>query len=120
MPDPAKSGKAMAKSVARLADALGATVVAELPRSGGGAFGAARLARIVGDLQHDLVPSRGKRPGRPTMSGWSLRPKVPMSRATKKRLVQLARQASTPNREVSPMQVAARLLEEALAALPTR
>jgi hypothetical protein len=52
------------------------------------------------------------------MSGWSLRPKVPMSRATKKRLVQLARQASSTQREVSPMQVAARLLEEALAALP--
>src|SRR5262249_3327193 len=105
-------------SIDRLADSLGATIVAELPRTGGGAFGAARLARIVGDLQRELVPSRGKRPGRPTMSGWSLRPKVPMSVATKRRLVQLARQAGSPEREVSPMQIAARLLEEVLAALP--
>lgn len=104
----------MAKSTKELADALGARVVGKLPKTGGGAFGAARLAKIVTELQENLAPSRGKRPGRPTIAGWSLRPKVPMSRATKRRLVELARKASTPKREISPMQVAARLLEEAL------
>jgi hypothetical protein len=107
----------MAKKINEIADTLGATVIGELPKAGGGAFGAARLVKIVTDLQEKLAPSRGKRPGRPTVSSWSLRPKVPMSRATKRRLVQLARKASTPKREVSPMQVAARLLEEALAGL---
>jgi hypothetical protein len=108
----------MARKIEELAESLGATVVGKLPKTGGGAFGAARLGKIVSDLQESLVPSRGKRPGRPTVSGWSLRPKVPMSRATKRRLEELARKASTPKREISPMQVAARLLEEALAELP--
>ena len=108
----------MANAIRKIADVLGADVVGKMPKTGGGAFGAARLVRIVSDLQQRLAPGQGKRPGRPTMSEWSLRPKVPMSRATKRRLVELARKASSPKREVSPMQVAARLLEEALAEMP--
>jgi hypothetical protein len=108
----------MSKKISGLADALGARVIAEVPRTGGGAFGAARLGRIVADLQTALAPSRGKRPGRPTRADWSRRPKIPMSRSTERRLIALARKASTPDRKVSPMQLAAHLLEEALAQLP--
>ena len=40
----------MASNIFTIARLLGATVVAELPDFGGGAFGAARLAGIVGEL----------------------------------------------------------------------
>ena len=107
----------MSKKIDRLADALGAEVVAEVP-TGGGAFGAARLGQVVADLRSELAPSRGRRPGRPTKSVWSRRPKIPMSKATERRLIALAKKASTPDRKVSPMQLAAQLLEEAVAQLP--
>lgn len=108
----------MSKKIDRLAGVLGADLVAKVPKTGGGAFGAARLGRIVAGLQAELMPSRGKRPGRPTRSNWSRRPKIPMSKSTERRLIALARKASTPERKVSPMQLAARLLEEALDQLP--
>jgi hypothetical protein len=66
-------------------------------------------------LRQRLEPSRGQRPGRPSVSGWTSRPKVPMSKATEQKLAHLAERASTPQRKVSPMQVAAQLLEEAVA-----
>ena len=47
----------------------GAKVVARVPQTGGGAFGAARLAAIVERLQARLMPGQGKRPGRPTDCG---------------------------------------------------
>jgi hypothetical protein len=56
----------MARDIERIAAGLGAEVVARVPHAGGGAFGAARLARIVADLQARLEPGRGLRPGRPT------------------------------------------------------
>jgi hypothetical protein len=108
----------MPRQIKSLARALGADVVARLPKTGGGAFGAARFGKIVAELQQNLTPGHGKRPGRPTRSDWTRRPKVPMSRNTEQRLIQLARQASSPTRKVSPMQVAAQLLEEALTGLP--
>jgi hypothetical protein len=107
----------MTKRIKAIADALGAKVITELPRTGGGAFGAARLGKVVADLQKKLIPSHGKRPGRPTKAGWSRRPKVPMSKATENRLAELAQMASTPTRRVSPMQLAAQLLEDALSRL---
>ncbi|HEV3203142.1 MAG TPA: hypothetical protein VGY77_02105 [Gemmataceae bacterium] len=89
-----------------------------MPESGGGAFGAARLAGIVAELQSRLTPGRGRRAGRPTDAGWVRRPKVPMSKTTEQRLSRLAEQASASGRKVSPMQVAARILEEALSGIP--
>ena len=89
-----------------------------MPDIGGGAFGAARLARIVETMQARLEPGRGRRPGRPTDASWVLHPKVPMSDITRQRLAMLAEQSSTEGRKVSPMQLAARILEEALASLP--
>ncbi len=104
----------MAKNIHRIAELLGATRVGELPDIGGGAFGAARIAKI---LQARLEPSQGQRPGRPTDATWTRHPKVPMSEATEKKLIDIAEKISTPERKVSPMQVAAQLLEEAVANL---
>jgi hypothetical protein len=81
-------------------------------------FGAARLARIVENLQSRLVPGQGKRAGRPTDANWVHHPKVPMSDATGRRLRVLEERASASGRKVSAMQIAARILEEALAGTP--
>src|SRR5271154_1087516 len=102
----------MATNRAKLARLLGAKIVGEVPDVGGGAFGMARLAHI---LHARLTPGQGERPGRPTDAAWEVRPKVPMSRATQRKLKQLAEQASKDGRKVSAMQLAAHLLEEALA-----
>lgn len=108
----------MARNRERIADALGADVVIPVPHTGGGAFGAARLARIVADIQARLQPGQGIRPGRPTDASWVKHPKVPMSEATSQRLARLAEQSSVGGRKVSPMQIAAQILEEALVGLP--
>jgi hypothetical protein len=110
----------MAKNREKIAAALGATVVVRVPHTGGGAFGAARLARIVANIQARLEPGQGLRPGRPTDASWTQHPKVPMSDATRQRLTHLAEQSSAGGRKVSPMQIAAQLLEEALAGIPER
>jgi hypothetical protein len=101
----------MAKNREKLAELLGAKIVGEVPDVGGGAFGMARLAHI---LHQRLTPGQGERPGRPTDPNWVIRPKVPMTEATAQRLAELAEAMSTPERQVSPMQVAAQLLEEAV------
>src|SRR5438270_10685314 len=110
----------MAKNIDKIADLLGATVVSQVPETGGGAFGAARLPRLVASLRARLEPSEGRRPGRPTDASWVRHPKVPMSEETVQKLARLAELASTPERRVSPMQVAAQLLEEAVAQCPTQ
>jgi hypothetical protein len=109
----------MAKN-SRIAGRLGAKVVARVPDVGGGAFGAARLAAIVETLRGRLVPGQGRRPGRPTNPSWVRHPKVPMSEATERLLSRLAEQASTSGRKVSPTQVAAQILEDALTGIPAK
>jgi hypothetical protein len=106
----------MPKNPQEFADLFGAQIIGEVPDVGGGPFGMARLAHI---MHQRLTPSRGERPGRPTDSTWASRPKVPMSEATRQRLEEIAEAMSTPERRVSPMQVAAQLLEEAVARVPT-
>ena len=110
----------MARNIEKIAAGLGAKVVWQVPHTGGGAFGAARLARIVQTIQARLVPGQGLRPGRPTDGSWVRHPKVPMSEATRQRLSLLAEQASAGRRKVSPMQVAAQILEDALAGMQER
>lgn len=105
----------MPKDPQEFAALLGATIIGEVPDVGGGPFGMARLARL---MHQRLMPGQGDRPGRPTDSTWDSRPKVPMSDATRRRLVQIAEAMSTPQRQVSPMQVAAQLLEEAVGRVP--
>ncbi len=101
----------MAKNREKLAQLLGAKIVGEVPDLGGGAFGMARMAHI---LHERLTPSQGERPGRPTNPSWNVRPKVPMSTATARKLARIAAAVSNSDRKVSAMQVAAQLLEEAL------
>jgi hypothetical protein len=108
----------MARNIKQIAEAMDAEIVAKVPETGGGAFGAARLAQIVTALRARLQPSRGIRPGRPTAKDWVVRSKVPMRLGTRRKLRRLARQMSTTERKVSPMQVAAQLLEEAVASCP--
>ena len=102
----------MAKNREKLAELLGAEIVGQVPQVGGGAFGMARLAHL---LHERLTPSQGQRRGRPSDATWIVRPKVPMSKTTQKKLQRLAKQVSTANRKVSAMQVAAQLLEQAVA-----
>ncbi len=108
----------MARNIEKIAAGLSAKVVARVPDTEGGAFGAARLALAVKTIQSRLEPGRGIRPGRPTNASWVQHPKVPMSNATKQRLTRLAEQSSTDGRKVSPMQIAAQILEDALSSLP--
>lgn len=105
----------MAKNREKLAALLGAKIVGQGPDVGGGAFGMARLAHI---LHQRLTPSQGERPGRPTDASWIHRPKVPMSETTYRTLVEIAESISTSERKVSPMQVAAQLLEETVHRIP--
>jgi hypothetical protein len=101
----------MATDPQTIAKWFGAKYVGEVPAVGGGPFGMAQLAHI---LHQRLTPSQGQRPGRPTDASWDNRAKVPMSESTKRRLAELARRMSTAERQVSPMQVAAQLLEDAV------
>ena len=107
----------MAKNADKIVEILGAKIVARLPRTGGGAFDAARLATIVERLQARLAPSHGKRPGRPTDANWVHHPKIPMSKVTEQQLIRLAERISDRNRKVSAMQLAAQLLEDAVACI---
>jgi hypothetical protein len=110
----------MVKNIEGIAAGIGAKMVGKVPATGGGAFGAARLAKIVAAMQVRLVPGQGRRPGRPTDANWVRHPKVPMSDATRQRLSRLAEELSTEGRKVSPMQVAAQILEDALTGIPER
>lgn len=108
----------MAKKIEDLAAKLGADVVGTVPEPAAGAFGVAELAH---HLRQRLEPGRGKRPGRPSDPRWSKRSKVPLAPETEERLEKLARLLSDERRKVSPMQVAAQLLEDAAASyFPTR
>jgi hypothetical protein len=107
----------MAKNIDNIAGQLGAKVIGQVPETGGGAFEATRLACIVEQLRSRLVPGKGRRAGRPTDARWVRHPKVPMSAATERQLTRLAQRASTPGHKISPMQLAAKILEDALAGL---
>ena len=102
----------MSEKTRQIAEEMGAEVVEELPaKPVRGALGAARLLER---LRSRLEPGTGVRPGRPSVPEWDRRPKVPMSEATERRLRELADLATTAERRVSPMQVAAQLLEDAV------
>ncbi len=102
----------MARKIEELAKKLGAEVRGTVPDYSAGAFGIAKLAQT---LRERLEPGHGKRPGRPSNPSWSKRSKIPLAEETEARLQQLARMLSDEHRKVSPMQVAAQLLEEATA-----
>ena len=80
----------------------------------GGGGGKAHLPRRLFDDKASLQPGQGKRPGRPTDPSWTERHKVPMSHETFNLLVRGAKRESVGKRKVTPMQVAARLIERSL------
>jgi hypothetical protein len=95
-----------------LAEKLGAEVVGTVPDHSAGAFGVAKLGKT---LRERLEPGHGKRPGRPSNPRWSKRSKVPLAAETEERLERLAHLLSDEHRKISPMQVAAQILEEGTA-----
>ena len=110
----------MAKNIEKIAAGLGAKVVGKVPHTGGGAFGAHGSPVSSQPYKARLEPGQGLRPGRPTDASWVRHPKVPMSDATRQRLALLAEQSSTGGRKVSPMQIAAQILEDALSGIPVQ
>jgi len=95
-----------------IAEALGASQVVELPRVPEGPLDTLALTQ---GLRERLQPGQGRRPDRPTNPNWTLRRQVPFSEETWARLEEVARAASTPERQVSPAQVAAEIIEHTLA-----
>ena len=65
----------------------------------------------------DWYLARVAAPAWPTEPKWVRHPKVPMSATTEKRLICLAEKGSTSQRKISPMQLAAQILEDALSKL---
>jgi len=64
-------------------------------------------------LRSRLAPGQGERPGRPSDPTWTLQRKLSMNTATLATLEQIAESMSTNERRVSPMPVAALLVEDA-------
>lgn len=69
------------------------------------------IGRLAKSLKSRLRPSEGARPGRPSDPTWNQSGKLPMSEETVKLLNDLANELSADDRKISPMQVAAHLLE---------
>jgi len=69
--------------------------------------------QLADTLRIKLEPGQGRRPGRPGNREWIIQRKVSMSAETFRALENLAELASNDKRKVTPMQVAALLLEEA-------
>ena len=72
-----------------------------------------RLSKLGCRLRSRLAPGQGERPGRPSDPSWTVQRKLSMSEETLAMLEQLAEALSTSERRVSPMQVAALLVEDA-------
>ena len=90
----------MAENIQNIAAKLGAVVVGHLPEVGGGAFGAAKVACDVARLRAEMGPVR-------------------ITNDTLEKLTRIAERVSTADQKVDPLDVAAKLLEEAVAALET-
>lgn len=118
----------MATNIGTIAHALGAKVVGVVPDAGGGAFGAARLAQAVSQLRKDgysstvfdipvtvaLVQTVGRRRRDGESEPTSLAQTFVLSDEALAKLERLAAKASTSGRQVSPVEMAARLLERSL------
>lgn len=70
-------------------------------------------------LRSRLAPGQGERPGRPSDPTWTVQRKLSMNEETLGTLERIAESLSTDERRVSPMQVAALLVEEAAERLST-
>lgn len=72
-----------------------------------------RLSKLGRRLRSRLAPGQGERPGRPSDPSWTVERKHSMSEETLAMLEQFAEALSTNKRRVSPMQVAALLVDDA-------
>ncbi len=99
------------RSIEELRRALGADEPQPVRAVPHGPYGALHLAA---ELRERLQPGRGARPGRPTDPAWAVRRLVGFRPETWRRLREIAAGASTPDRRVSPAQVAAALVESGL------
>lgn len=79
-----------------------------------GTWEADRLESFGQRLRSRLAPGRGERPGRPSDPSWTLQRKLSMNAETLAILERVAESLSTDERRVSPMQVAALLIEDAV------
>lgn len=70
-------------------------------------------------LRSRLAPGQGERPGRPSDPTWTVQRKLSMNEETLGTLERIAESLSTDERRVSPMQVAALLVEDATERLST-
>ena len=64
-------------------------------------------------LRERLEPGRGERPGRPSDPTWTIQRKLSMNTDTLSTLEIIAKEISSDERRVSPMQIAALLIEDA-------
>lgn len=81
--------------------------------SGVGTWGLDELACFGVRLRSRLAPGQGERPGRPSDPSWTLQRKLSMNPRTLAALERLAGELTTSERSVSPMQVAAMIIEDA-------
>lgn len=102
----------MAESFLEIAERMGGRVVGKVPHVRGGAFGMVRVANIIHD---QITPAQETPPKQPAAYVRDEVCKVPVSNVTQAALEEMARIASTPERPVSAVCVAAQLLEEAVA-----
>lgn len=80
--------------------------------AGRGTWELGELANFGERLRSRLAPGQGERPGRPSDPSWTVQRKLSMTPQTLAALERLAVELTTPERCVSPMQVAAMLVEE--------
>jgi len=76
-------------------------------------LGADQLKALGARLRQRLEPGRGERPGRPSDPSWTVQRKLSMNEETLALLEQAADAVSNDERRVSPMQIAALLIEDA-------
>src|SRR5437588_6409902 len=96
-------------------DALGGSMCIEMQNRQTVVDSAVTMRMMHTVLHSKLQPGQGKRPGRPSNPAWTLRRQVPFSEATWSLLERFAEALSTPERRVSPAQLAATLIEQVLA-----
>lgn len=71
------------------------------------------MAEFGRRLRSRLAPGQGERPGRPSDPTWTVQRKLSMNENTLATLERIATSLSNNKRRVSPMHVAAMLVEEA-------
>lgn len=76
-------------------------------------FGTAQVSELGERIRGRLEPGKGERPGRPSDPSWTVQRKLSMNDETLRTLELIANSVSTDSRRVSPMQVAALLIEDA-------